>query len=272
MIGRIKKVYGWNCIRLYTISGDESHACSYYTNAVQPVSYYTENFQIFQHFPSWSRHILPANTIQDFSDFSTLYWVNVSPKSSYCKCTETHNPLHFIASSIFSYSLQSALRANPFFPRPGLTHILWATTERWQWSVTRQRALAQATAAFSPTPTSPGDLCKQHTWVQSFLMSVVPICRISRQKYKQSPISKENLKTTWAFKLVTLKKPFRQEVKNVWGNNNPAGDTGVTHSKQVSWRHSNVCLRRLQDTGNYWRPTSDRLGAESKQYSKQIIH
>lgn len=217
---------------------------------------------------STSKH----NPRHSLSDFPALYWVNVSPKSSYRKCTETHNHLHFIASSIFSYSLQSALRANPFFPRPGLTHILWATTERWQWSVTRQRARAQATAAFSPTPTSPGDLRKQHTWVQSFLMSVVPICRISRQKYKQSPISKENLKTTWAFKLVTLKKPFRQEVKNVWGNNNPAGDTGVTHSKQVSWSHSNVCLRRLQDTGNYWPPTSNRLGAESKQYSKQIIH
>lgn len=33
------------CIRLYT--RDESHTSSYYTNAVQPVSYYTENFQIF---------------------------------------------------------------------------------------------------------------------------------------------------------------------------------------------------------------------------------
>lgn len=35
-------------IRLDAILRDEGHTCSYYANAVQPVSYYAENFQIFQ--------------------------------------------------------------------------------------------------------------------------------------------------------------------------------------------------------------------------------
>lgn len=73
------------------------------------------------------------------------------PQSSVFYCL-----FHLLSQPVSMWDLQLGLTASPFFPIPGLTHILWATTKWCHWRVTRHQAQAQVTAAFLPTPTSLG--------------------------------------------------------------------------------------------------------------------
>lgn len=104
--------------------------------------------------------ILPAKTVQDVPRVTFLHYIIL---------TSHINPVIALTIICILLPLPSSLTAclnvrptvwsnsKPSFPPiPGLTHILWATTKCWQWSVTWHWARAQVTAAFLPTPTSHG--------------------------------------------------------------------------------------------------------------------
>lgn len=146
------------------------------------------------------------NTIQKnlSSDFSALYLVNVSHKSCYQKCTETAPTIICILLPLPS-SLAACLNVRPAaWPN---SKPLFSHTRTDPHSLSNDQVMPlKGNKAPSPgssngcIPANPnvsryhlhgwlpwtpgqGDLCKQHMWGHSFLVSVVQICRISRQKY-----------------------------------------------------------------------------------------